>query len=74
MGGWLYGLGGFMLPFISFGVISTILSLLLIIIVPSNFSKSTFLNKNNELEVAPLITKESLSNSLLNSKRSSNLG
>ena len=74
MGGWLYGLGGFMLPFISFGVISTILSLLMIIIVPSNFSKSNCSNKNNELEVAPLIAKESLSNSRLNSKCSSNLG
>ena len=74
IGGWLYGLGGFMLPFVSFGLISTILSLLMIIIVPSNFTNSNYSNKNKDLEVAPLITKESPSDTLLKSKCSTDLG
>ena len=54
IGAWLYGIGGFMLPFFSVGFVCLVLSALMIVIIPSNPMK----NKNVS-EMKPLVAQTS---------------
>ena len=50
IGAWLYSIGGFLLPFIIVGSISSILSALLIVTIPLHLLQ----DKTNETEMKPL--------------------
>ena len=51
IGAWLYSIGGFFLPFIIVGLISSILSALLIVTIPLHILQ----DKTNETEMNPLL-------------------
>ena len=62
-----------MLPFVIFGMICIILSLLMIIVIPSTLSDDNE-NKNHDNVVAQFVTKETTEYSLSNSNSSKKLG
>ena len=51
VGAWLYGIGGFMLPFISVSSVCLILASLLIVTIPSCLLE----DKNHDAETKPLV-------------------
>ena len=55
VGAWLYGIGGFMLPFITVGSMSLVFSSLLVVTISSNLFK----DRSNEPEMKPLVAQKS---------------